>query len=130
MRSEIACAFLSFVLCVTDARTHRCSLKLDQEETKNCTTCKHLSLSRFFVSFSAFVKLPHQVSIVNNNLGNAYTLQALELDAAAGNEINPRKAKSLLQQAGVKYSNAVVCYNIAIADAEMLCTLSHQSEYG
>ena len=70
-----------------------------------------------------------QVNIVNNNLGNVYTLQARELSANAAGERNKAKSTKLMKQANVLYNDAEASYRLAIDDARMMCaTLKQRDE--
>eukprot|EP00752_Nemacystus_decipiens_P005758 g5207.t1 len=81
-----------------------------------------------------FTKLGNDrgVSIVNNNLGNVYTLQARQLVAAAAETEEEKEpdhkaeAARLVQEAGLKFDDAVTSYRLAIDDAEMLCSGQNQ----
>ncbi|CAM9793855.1 unnamed protein product [Ectocarpus sp. 4 AP-2014] len=61
------------------------------------------------------------VSIVNNNLGNVYALQAGQFVAKARDEVNPAETKALMEAAQDSFADAVTHYELAINDAEMLC---------
>lgn len=71
-----------------------------------------------------FMKLKNDrgVSIVNNNLGNVYTLQARQLVARAVEEPNKAEATRLMEQADGKFRDAATSYGLAIDDAQMLCS--------
>ncbi|CAM9561723.1 unnamed protein product [Ectocarpus sp. 12 AP-2014] len=66
------------------------------------------------------------VSIVNNNLGNMYALQARQLVAKARDEVNPAQTKALMEAAQDSFADAVTNYELAINDAEMLCAATNQ----
>ncbi|CAM9134455.1 unnamed protein product [Ectocarpus sp. 6 AP-2014] len=61
------------------------------------------------------------VSIVRNNLGNAYAMEAEELVAQAKDEENPAQTKTLMEKAKECFADAEINYKVAIEDAEMLC---------
>lgn len=67
-----------------------------------------------------------QVGIVNNNLGNTYTLQARQLAAQAAVEPNRVQAGNIMEAADEKFADAVTCFQLAIDDAEMLCSEENQ----
>ncbi|CAN0361522.1 unnamed protein product, partial [Laminaria digitata] len=77
-----------------------------------------------------FTKLGNDrgVSIVNNNLGNVYTLQARQLAARAAAEGSPPAAAKLVEQAIDKFDCAVISYQLAIDDAATLCAGYSQGE--
>lgn len=88
-----------------------------------------------------FTKLGNDrgVSIVNNNLGNVYTLQARQLVAKAAEEPEKAEAAQLMARADGKFDDAATSYGLAIDDARMLCEAQNQlqeeeedgdSEYG
>lgn len=70
-----------------------------------------------------------QVNIVNNNLGNVFTLQARELSAQAAGERSKVKSVMLVKQANTLYTDAETNYRLAIDDARMMCaTLKQRDE--
>ena len=69
-----------------------------------------------------------KLGIVNNNLGNVYTLQARLLAAQAAAQKNAPAAAELVKQANDKFSDAVVSFELAIDDAAMLCAGYNQGE--
>ena len=73
---------------------------------------------------------PFQVGIVNNNLGNVYTLQARELSAKAAGAKSKAKAASTMARALELYSDAETNYGLAIEDAQMLCAATKQRGKG
>lgn len=87
-----------------------------------------------------FTKLGNDrgVSIVHNNLGNVFTLQARELAAQAaaeasqagqeGNNSSREKAEKLIAQADKKFDDAAKNFRLAIEDAEMLCSEKKQHD--
>ncbi|CAM9201664.1 unnamed protein product [Laminaria digitata] len=73
------------------------------------------------------------VNIVNNNLGNVYTLQARQLSdqaAAAAEGNNKAKSAKLMKQAHVLYADAETNYRLAIDDARMMCAAVKQRDEG
>lgn len=66
------------------------------------------------------------MGIVNNNLGNTYTLQARQLTAQAAVEPNRVQAGNIMEVADEKFADAVTCFQLAIDDAEMLCSEENQ----
>ncbi|CAN0134278.1 unnamed protein product, partial [Laminaria digitata] len=70
------------------------------------------------------------MNIVNNNLGNVYTLQARERSAQAAGETNKAKSAKLAKQANVLYADAETNYRLAIDDARMMCAALKQRDEG
>eukprot|EP00903_Cladosiphon_okamuranus_P013851 g12888.t1 len=70
-----------------------------------------------------FTKLGNDrgVSIVNDNLGNVYTLQARQLVAKAAGEPDKADAARLMERAEWKFEDAATSYGLAIDDARILC---------
>ncbi|CAN0441249.1 unnamed protein product, partial [Ectocarpus sp. 13 AM-2016] len=66
------------------------------------------------------------VSIVNNNLGNVYALQARHFVAKARDKVNPAETKALMEASQDSFADAVTNYELAINDAEMLCAATNQ----
>ncbi|CAN0358298.1 unnamed protein product [Ectocarpus sp. 12 AP-2014] len=66
------------------------------------------------------------VSIVNNNLGNLYALQAGQFVAKARDAENPDQAKALVEAAQGSFADAITNLELAINDAEMLCAATNQ----
>ncbi|CAM9362022.1 unnamed protein product [Ectocarpus fasciculatus] len=69
------------------------------------------------------------VAIVNNNMGNVYTLQARALSQEAvthRENKHPAAADKTMRQAGEKFQDAVISFRLAIEDAEMLLSWTHQ----
>ena len=60
------------------------------------------------------------MSIVYNNLGNIYTIQAKDLAQKAAASKNKVQAGKLLEQADANFKEAVTSFTIAIEDAETL----------
>ena len=61
------------------------------------------------------------MNIVNNNLGNVFTLQAQELAEQAKAEKSKERSAKLRAQALVLYTDAETNYRLAIEDARMMC---------
>lgn len=61
-----------------------------------------------------------QVAIVNNNLGNVYTLQARALSEKAAERRDNKQDLDLIRQASDKYQDAITSFRLAIEHAEML----------
>ncbi|CBJ25694.1 ATP-binding region, ATPase-like [Ectocarpus siliculosus] len=71
------------------------------------------------------------VAIVNNNMGNVYTLQAKVLSEKAGTQRenkHPAAADKTMRQADEKFQDAVISFRLAIEDAEMLISWTHQNK--
>lgn len=71
-----------------------------------------------------------QVGIVNNNLGNVFTLQARELSAQAASADSKAKANNAMERANEAYLDAETNYRLAIDDARMLCAAINQRSKG
>ena len=71
-----------------------------------------------------------QVGIVNNNLGNVFTLQARALSAEAADAQSKAKAESIMARANNLYCDAETNYRLAIEDARMLCAAIDQRSNG
>lgn len=95
----------------------------------------------YFEAKILFTKLGNDrgVSIVHNNLGDVFTLQARALAAQAAQEAskagqqgnngnNREKAEKLMQQAGKKFDDATKNFRLAIEDAVMLCSAQNQRD--
>lgn len=74
------------------------------------------------------------MAIVYNNLGNVYTLQARalseEADRAQKNKKPAQVSDDLMRKANGKYESAVSNFRLAIEDAEMLISWTHQHNPG
>lgn len=66
------------------------------------------------------------MGIVNNNLGCTYTLQARQLAAKVAVEPNRVQAGNIMEAADEKFADAATCFQLAIDDAEMLCSEESQ----
>ncbi|CAN0297621.1 unnamed protein product, partial [Ectocarpus sp. 8 AP-2014] len=79
-------------------------------------------------ALALFTKLGNDrgVSIVNNNLGNVYALQAGQFVAKARDAENPDQAKALMEAAQGSFADAITNYELAINDAEILCAATNQ----
>ncbi|CAB1118379.1 unnamed protein product [Ectocarpus sp. CCAP 1310/34] len=66
------------------------------------------------------------VSIMNNNLGNVYALQAGQFVAKARDDVNPAQTKALMEAAQDSVADAVTNHELAINDAEVLCAATNQ----
>lgn len=86
----------------------------------------------YFEAKVLFTKLGNDrgVSIVNNNLGSVYTLQARQLVAQAGEEPNKAEAARLMERVDEKFDDAVTSFRLAIDDAQMLCSGQNQLQEG
>ncbi|CAM9131295.1 unnamed protein product [Ectocarpus fasciculatus] len=69
-------------------------------------------------------------SIVKNNLGNAWAMEAEELVAQAKGEENPARAKFLMEKAQDCFADAAINFKFAINDAEMLCAATNHQPNG
>lgn len=97
-------------------------LGLADEESPLPTSLHTLSATTVLFSF-------RQVAIVNNNMGNVYTLQAKVLSEKAGTQRenkHPAAADKTMRQADEKFQDAVISFRLAIEDAEMLISWTHQ----
>lgn len=66
---------------------------------------------------------------MNNNMGNVYTLQAKVLSKKAVTQRDnkqPAAADKTMRQADDKFQDAVISFRLAIEDAEMLISWTHQ----
>lgn len=77
---------------------------------------------------AAISRFQRQVAIVNNNLGNTYTLQARALSEKAAETQNNNDKQNIIRQANDKYEDAITTYRLAIEDAEMLVSLTIQQK--
>ncbi|CAB1112536.1 unnamed protein product [Ectocarpus sp. CCAP 1310/34] len=79
-------------------------------------------------ALAPFTKLGNDrgVSIVNNNLGNVYALQAGQFVAKAKDAENPDQGKALMEAAQDNFADAVTNHELAINDAEMHCAATNQ----
>lgn len=87
-----------------------------------------IAQQNYFEAKVLFTKLGNDrgVSIVNNNLGTVYTLQARQLVERAVEEPNEAEAARLMERADEKFNDAATSYRLAIDDAQMLCSGQNQ----
>ncbi|CAM9131372.1 unnamed protein product [Ectocarpus fasciculatus] len=79
-----------------------------------------------------FTKLENErgVSIVRNNLGNIFAMEAGERVEQAKYEENPARTKELMETAQLSFTDAAINFKLAIDDAEMLCAAGNHQPNG